>query len=229
MKLRLLGTMGAVFLAAQANAGENQVFRSPMDKVNYGIGVEVVRNFRNQGIEVDLDQVIKGMKDGLSGHVQLSEKELHRVMLAFQNELRQKQSALKKFAALDNRKKGEAFLAANKSREGVVTLPSGLQYRILKTTNGRKPTDTDTVECNYRGTLIDGTEFDSSYETGKPATFKVSEGVIPGWREALKLMPAGSTWQFFIPPQLAYGERGAGRQIGPNETLIFEVELLAIK
>ena len=221
--------MGIGLLAAQVHAEEQQVFRSPMDQVNYGIGVEVVRNFKNQGIEVDLDMVIKGMKDGLSGKILVSEKELRKTMTAFQTELRQKQATTRKFAAQDNRKKGDAFLAENKTKEGVVTLPSGLQYKILRAADGKKATDADTVECNYRGTLIDGTEFDSSYESGKPATFRVSEGVILGWKEALKLIPVGSKWQFFIPPQLAYGDRGAGRQIGPGETLIFEVELLAIK
>ena len=229
MKLKLMMVMGIGLLAAQVHAEEQQVFRSPMDQVNYGIGVEVVRNFKNQGIEVDLDMVIKGMKDGLSGKILVSEKELRKTMTAFQTELRQKQATTRKFAAQDNRKKGDAFLAENKTKEGVVTLPSGLQYKILRAVDGKKATDADTVECNYRGTLIDGTEFDSSYESGKPATFRVSEGVILGWKEALKLIPVGSKWKFFIPPQLAYGDRGAGRQIGPSETLIFEVELLAIK
>jgi len=230
MKLILIMVMAGIGVSAfQAYAEEQQSFRSPMDKVNYGIGVEVVRNFKNQGMEVDLDMVIKGMKDGLSGKILVPEKELRKSMTEFQTELRQKQSTAKKFAAQDNRKKGDAFLAENKTRDGVVTLPSGLQYRILKAADGKKATDADTVECNYRGTLIDGTEFDSSYENGKPAVFKVSEGMILGWKEALKLMPVGAKWQFFIPPQLAYSDRGAGRQIGPGETLIFEIELLAIK
>ena len=132
--------------------------------------------------------------------------------------------------AVDNNKKeGAAFLARNKTKQGVVTLPSGLQYKILKAGNGtKKPIGSDTVECHYRGTLINGTEFDSSYRRGQPASFPVS-GVIPGWTEALKLMPVGSKWQLFIPSQLAYGAQGAGRDIGPDATLIFEVELLAIK
>jgi FKBP-type peptidyl-prolyl cis-trans isomerase FklB len=130
-------------------------------------------------------------------------------------------------AAADNKKEGDAFLAENMKKEGVMALPSGLQYKILKAGSGKMPTDADTVECNYRGTFINGTEFDSSYRTGKPATLKV-KGVIPGWQEALKLMPVGSKWQLFIPPQLAYGERGSG-PIGPNATLIFDLELLAIK
>lgn len=229
MKMKLMIVVAGALLAAQVCAEENQTFRSPMDKVNYGIGVEVIRNFKNQGMDVDLDMVVKGMKGGLSGNVLISEKELRKMMTAFQTELRQKQATARKIAAMDNKKKGEAFLNGNKAKPGVVELPSGLQYKIIRAADGKKPTDADTVECNYRGTLIDGTEFDSSYESGKPATFKVSEGVIPGWKEALKLMSVGSKWQFFIPPQLAYGERGAGRQIGPGETLIFEVELLSVK
>ena len=128
----------------------------------------------------------------------------------------------------NNQKEGVAFMDENKTKEGVVTLSSGLQYKILKASSGKKPVETDTVECHYRGTLINGTEFDSSYRRGEPAAFPVS-GVIPGWTEALKLMPVGSKWQLFIPPQLAYGAQGAGRDIGPDATLIFEVELLAIK
>ena len=131
-------------------------------------------------------------------------------------------------AGAANSKEGTAFLAANKSKEGVVTLPSGLQYKILKAGTGPKPTASDTVVCNYSGTLISGKEFDSSYKRGQPATFPVS-GVIKGWTEALQLMPVGSKWQLFIPSDLAYGERGAGGDIGPDSTLIFEVELLSIQ
>jgi FKBP-type peptidyl-prolyl cis-trans isomerase len=127
-----------------------------------------------------------------------------------------------------NKKEGEAFLAANKSKPGVVTLPSGLQYKILTAGTGPKPTATDSVNCNYRGTLIDGKEFDSSYKRGKPVTFPVT-GVIKGWTEALQLMPVGSKWQLFIPSDLAYGDRGAGADIGPGATLVFEVELISIE
>ncbi len=133
-----------------------------------------------------------------------------------------------KAAAETNKKEGEAFLAANKANGGVVVLPSGLQYKVLTQGTGPKPVASDTVVCNYRGTLIDGKEFDSSYKRGQPATFPVS-GVIKGWTEALQLMPVGSKWQLFIPPDLAYGDRGASSDIGPGATLIFEVELLSIQ
>ncbi len=158
----------------------------------------------------------------------MSDEEMRTVMTAYQKEISQKQAEAAKIAAEKNKKEGDAFLAANKAKEGVITLPSGLQYKILKEGNGKKPTDADTVQVHYRGTLIDGTEFDSSIKRGQPASFPVKQ-IIPGWREALKLMPVGSKWQLFIPPELAYGARGAGGDIGPNATLIFEVELLAIK
>jgi FKBP-type peptidyl-prolyl cis-trans isomerase len=145
-----------------------------------------------------------------------------------QTELRKKQDEKKHAAGEANKKDGDAFLAANKGKEGVVTLPSGLQYKILTAGKGPKPTADDSVVCNYRGTLINGTEFDSSYKRGEPATFPVG-GVIKGWTEALQLMPVGSKWQLFVPSDLAYGERGPSPEIGPNSTLIFEVELLSIQ
>jgi len=229
MTLKWIIGLGLLVLASQVSAEETHVFRSQMDKVNYGIGVEVARKFKSQGVEVDLEFLVKGLKDALSGEVRIPDKELSRIMTAFQTELRQKHATAKRFSALDNRKKGEAFLAGNKIKEGVVTLPSGLQYKILKEAQGKKPTDADKVECSFRGTLIDGTEFDSNLEAEKRLPLKVSEVVVPGWREAFKLMPVGSRWQLFIPSQLAYGERGSAPAIGPNQTLILEVELLAIK
>ena len=138
-----------------------------------------------------------------------------------------KQAAASKRAAEENKKAGAAFLAENKGKEGVVTLPSGLQYKILKAGDGKKPTDADTVECHYRGTLIDGTEFDSSYARAA-GEVHARRGMIAGWREALKLMPVGSKWQLFVPPQLAYGEKGTGRHVGPNATLVYEMELLKV-
>ncbi len=171
----------------------------------------------------------EGLKDALrGGKTRLTEEEAKTVLTEVQNEVRKQQQEKMKEAADKNKTEGQAFLAANKDKEGVETLPSGLQYKIITEGTGPKPTASDTVVCNYRGTLIDGKEFDSSYKRGQPATFPVS-GVIKGWTEALQLMPVGSKWQLFIPSDLAYGERGAGAEIGPNSTLIFEVELISIK
>lgn len=171
----------------------------------------------------------RAFKDAISGSkTLLTDEEAQATITDMQKEVQGKMQAKMKEEGDANKKTGEDFLAANKTKDGVITLPSGLQYKILTTGSGPKPAASDTVECNYRGTLINGTEFDSSYKRGQPASFPVS-GVIKGWTEALQLMPVGSKWQLFIPPDLAYGERGAGGDIGPDETLIFEVELLSIK
>ena len=184
---------------------------------------------RQQSVEVDLSILMRGVKDSLAGSkTLLTEDEERTVLTALKAELRKKQEEKMAQAGEANTKEGQAFLAANKSKDGVVTLPSGLQYKILQAGTGPKPTTTDSVVCNYRGTLINGTEFDSSYKRGQPATFPVS-GVIKGWTEALQLMPAGSKWQLFVPAELAYGARGAGPGIGPNATLVFEVELISIQ
>lgn len=229
MKRTWIVVVGLSLLAARASAEEAPVLKTQQDKVSYSIGVEAGRNYKRMGVEVDANLLVKGLRDALSAEkLLMTDEEIRATMTAYQAELRQKQAQATRLAAENNKKAGEAFLAANKTKEGVVTLPSGLQYKILKAGNGKTPTETDTVECNYRGTLIDGTEFDSSYRRGQPAAVKVT-GVIPGWKEALKLMPVGSRWQLVIPHQLAYGERGVGRDIGPNATLIFEVELLTIK
>ena len=179
-------------------------------------------------VEINVDLVIRGLKDGIAGgKLLITEPELRNDRRT-QTELRQKHAQALTVAGVANRRAGDQFLGENGKKKDVVTLPSGLQYKILKAGDGKKPTDADTVECHYKGTLLDGTEFDSSYRDGRPATLKV-KGIIPGWTEALKLMPVGSKWQLFIPSHLAYGPRGAGRVIGPNSTLIFEVELLAVK
>jgi len=215
-------------MATQVQAEEPQPLTSQNDMLNYSIGVETGRNLKKQGVDVNLDLMVRGMKDGLSGEKPLiPEKTLRKIMNDLQVELRRTQAQTMRNRADDNKKKGEAFLASNKSKPGVVTLPSGLQYRVIKEGNGPRPQDTDTVLCNYRGTFLNGSEFDSSPE-GAPAKFTM-QTVVPGFREALKLMQTGSKWQVFIPPQLAYGPRGAGKDIGPNETLIFEMELVSLK
>jgi FKBP-type peptidyl-prolyl cis-trans isomerase FklB len=158
----------------------------------------------------------------------LSEQEVRETLAAFQTEMTAKQAELAKKMGEKNKKEGEAFLAENQKKEGVKTLPSGLQYRVIQAGTGKSPKATDEVTAHYRGTLIDGTEFDSSYRRGKPETLPIG-GVIAGWTEALQLMQEGAKWQLFVPSNLAYGERGAGRDIGPQATLIFEIELISIQ
>jgi FKBP-type peptidyl-prolyl cis-trans isomerase len=199
-------------------------------KASYAIGMNVGSGLHRQGIELDDAALLQGMKDALSGGKTLmTEDEARAALMKLQTEMQAKQQAKAQQEGDTNKKEGEAFLAANKGKEGVVTLPSGLQYKILKEGSGPKPTAADSVVSNYRGTLINGTEFDASEKHGGPATFPVS-GVIKGWTEALQLMPVGSKWQLFVPSDLAYGPRGTpGGPIGPNSTLIFEVELVSIK
>lgn len=229
MTMKWIAGLGILILAAQVSAGEPPALKTQKEKISYGIGVDMSRNFKKQGVEFDLKTLMKGFQDESAGKkLLMSEEDMRATLTAYQTELLQKRAQALRVAGEENKKTGDAFLAENKKKEGVVTLPSGLQYKILKAGDGKKPTESDTVECNYRGTLINGTEFDNSSRTGKPATFKVA-GLIPGWTEALQLMPVGSKWRLVIPPQLAYGERGAGSVIGPNATLIFELELLAIK
>jgi FKBP-type peptidyl-prolyl cis-trans isomerase FklB len=221
--------LGIVFLTAPATAAEIKSLDSEVDRISYGMGVDMARNFKRLGIMVNLDVLLKGMKDAQSGKkLLMTEKDLRLMMNIYQSDLMQRQADATRLTAEVNKKNGDAFLAANKEKEGVATLESGLQYKIIKAGNGRKPVEGDMIECNYRGVFINGKEFASSYETGAPAIFPF-EKVIPGWQEALKLMPVGSKWQLFVPPYLAYGASGAGRDIGPNQTLIFEIELLAIK
>jgi FKBP-type peptidyl-prolyl cis-trans isomerase FklB len=203
--------------------------KTQKDKVSYAIGLNIGKSLRKDSVEVDPNIFFRGLKDALAGaKTLLTEEEMKSVMTTLQSELRKQQEETMRQAGEINKKAGEAFLAENKTKEGVVTLPSGLQYKILKQGTGPKPSATDSVVCNYRGTLMDGTEFDSSYKRGQPATFPVS-GVIKGWTEAVQLMPVGSKWQLFVPSELGYGNRGAGADIGPNATLIFEVELLSIQ
>jgi FKBP-type peptidyl-prolyl cis-trans isomerase FklB len=203
--------------------------KTQKEKVSYSIGVNLGKNMKTQGIDIDQGLLSQGIKDGFNNSkTVMSDKEMEETMTTFQQEMMGKMQAKQKIDGDKNAKEGEVFLAANKKKEGVVTLPSGLQYKILKAGNGVKPTESQTVKCHYRGTLIDGKEFDSSYKRGEPTEFPVT-GVIKGWTEALQLMPVGSKWQLFIPSDLAYGSNGAGQVIGPNATLIFDIELLSIK
>ena len=191
--------------------------------------MNIGRSLKKQSDDIDSASLVRGLKDTLAGGtVLLTDEEAQAALSELQGEVRQKEEAEAQKAGEANMKEGEAFLADNKTKEGVVTLPSGLQYKILTAGTGPKPAASDTVVCNYRGTFINGTEFDSSYKRGQPASFPVGQ-VIKGWTEALQLMPVGSKWQLFIPPDLAYGQRGAGGAIGPNATLVFEVELLSIQ
>jgi len=192
------------------------------------MGMNLAMGLQRQGVTLDPALVARGMKDAAAGgKTLLTEDEVRATLQQLQSDIRQKMEAKAHEAAAGNRKEGETFLAANKTKEGVVALPSGLQYKILKEGTGPKPAASDTVTCNYRGTLINGNEFDSSYKRGQPASFPVG-GVIKGWTEALQLMPVGSKWQLFIPTDLAYGDSPPTRDIGPGDTLIFEVELLSI-
>lgn len=209
-----------------AFAQEKQVeFKDNKDKASYSIGLNIGSNLRHQSVDLNNDALVAGLRDGISGsQPRLNEQEVRDAMMALQKDMEQKQQA----AGEKNKADGEKFLAANKSKAGVKTTASGLQYKIEKEGKGNAPKPTDTVTVNYKGTLIDGTEFDSSYKRGEPATFPVG-GVIKGWTEALQLMKPGAKYQLFIPASLGYGERGAGRDIGPNSTLIFDVELLDVK
>jgi FKBP-type peptidyl-prolyl cis-trans isomerase FklB len=219
----------AVLVTGAAVAQEAPAFKSQKEKLSYSLGMDLGNQLHKQSVEIDADLFIQGLKDALSGgKTLLTEAEARAAINELQNELRKKQLEAAKAEADKNAKEGEAFLAANKAKEGVVTLESGLQYKILKAGDGPKPTLEDTVVCNYSGTLIDGAEFDSSYKRNQPATFAV-KGVIKGWTEALQLMPVGSKWQLFVPASLAYGPRSVGTLVRPNSTLIFEIELLSIK
>jgi FKBP-type peptidyl-prolyl cis-trans isomerase FklB len=230
MKIRMAAAAIAILaLGSWAQAQEPKGLKDQKEKLSYVIGVDIGKALEKQGVQIDPEIVAKGLKDGFSGgKLLMNDQEIQETMTAFQKEMRVKQEAALKQAGEKNKKEGEAFLTENKAKEGVKTLPSGLQYKVIKAGSGKKPKATDTVVTHYKGTLLDGTEFDSSYRRNQPATFKVN-GVIRGWTEALQLMEEGAKWILYVPSALAYGERGAGGQIGPNATLIFEVELVSIQ
>jgi FKBP-type peptidyl-prolyl cis-trans isomerase FklB len=227
MKL-LVALIGILMLAGLVHA-DDMLLKTEKDKISYAIGMDIGKNLKRQPIELNPEAISQGVWDALTeGKTLMTEQEYIDTMTAFRNEMAQKQAEQMKEAGEKNKKEGKEFLSENKKKEGIVTTESGLQYKVITKGTGESPKATDTVTVNYKGTLINGKEFDSSYRRGQPASFPVN-GVIKGWTEALQLMKVGAKWQLFIPSELAYGERGAGRDIGPNSTLIFDVELLSIK
>ena len=205
------------------------VLKTDKEKLSYAIGMNIGQSMKKDSLDIDPAILSRAIKDAVTGSKPaMTEEEARTIVTAFRTEMVKKQQAEAQKAGEVNKQAGDKFLAENKTKDGVVTLPSGLQYKVIKQGDGPKPTASDTVVTNYRGTLIDGKEFDSSYKRGQPATFPVGQ-VIKGWTEALQLMPVGSKWQLYIPSNLAYGDRGAGGDIGPNSTLVFDIELLSIQ
>jgi FKBP-type peptidyl-prolyl cis-trans isomerase FklB len=225
MVFALAGLMTTAVFAADAASD----LTSNQQMVSYSIGVDLGRNMAKQKLDLDINSLSAGLKDGFSGtQLKLSEDKMKEVLMSFQKEFVAKRNAEVQQKAQQNLKAGQDFLANNKKQPGVVTLPDGLQYKVMTMGTGPKPTQTDTVKVDYTGTLINGTVFDSSEKQGQPISFKVNQ-VIKGWTEVLQLMPVGSTWQVFIPADLAYGAQAVGNVIGPNETLIFTIHLISIE
>ncbi len=230
--MKFINVLGLVFAIAVLAACNQQTDRTSLEttneKISYAIGLDIGNNLRSLGTDIDIDILVQAIRDTLERDKSLmTQAEMIKAMQEFSNQLQAKDSGHTAEDAEKNRIEGEAFLSTNQKKPGVTTTASGLQYKIIKEGGGPKPAATDEVTVHYRGTLIDGTEFDSSYKRDKPATFPLN-GVIAGWTEGLQLMNKGSKFEFYIPSELAYGSRGAGDKIGPNATLIFEVELLSI-
>lgn len=228
MKLVAMAIMGLTMSAAVA-AADAPVPSTDLDKLSYSVGIDLGKNLKKQGIEINPTVMAQGIQDAMSGgNMLMTEQQMKDSLSKFQKDLMAKHAAEAEKLAVANKEKGDAFLSKNKANAGVVTLPSGLQYKIITAGTGAKAAKEDEVTVEYTGKLIDGTVFDSTDKAGKPATFKVTQ-VIPGWTEALQLMPAGSTWEIYVPSNLAYGPRSVGGPIGPNETLIFNVHLISVK
>lgn len=228
-KSRIIGACVLAAISTGALAADAPAFKSDKEKLSYAIGASIGRNFVKEGTDVDVDILMSSLKAALAGQkMQLSDKEVRVVMSQYENDLRKKMAISRQKAANENRQKGEAFLAEFRKQPGVQSTPGGVLYQVLAAGSGtRKPIETEAVEVNYRGTLIDGTEFDAT-EAGHPATLKVM-ALITGWKQALTMMPVGAKWHIVIPAELAYGERGVGADIGPNQTLVFDLELVSIK
>ncbi|MFH0764971.1 MAG: FKBP-type peptidyl-prolyl cis-trans isomerase [Calditrichota bacterium] len=231
MKTRWLVLLLAAVSSCQGQGGAAKQIKleTQMDKVSYAIGLDIGRSFKEQTMEINADALVKGIRDALAGGATLmTDEEVKTAMETWQEDMMNKMDPDRKDNAGMNKTEGETFLQENKTKEGVITLPSGLQYKVLKEGTGSSPKLEDEVVTHYQGRLINGKVFDSSYDRGEPISFPVN-GVIAGWTEALQLMKEGSKWELFVPSNLAYGSRGAGPDIGPNATLIFEVELIKVK
>jgi FKBP-type peptidyl-prolyl cis-trans isomerase FklB len=230
LSLALTSAFGAPLLAvAPAQSDDKAALKSDDAKAAYIMGHQTGANFKRNGVELDVDSFLKGLKAGVDGKDStFSQSETQTIMESFQKKVTAKRDELRASEGKVNKEAGAQFLEANKKKEGVKVTASGLQYKVITEGKGKKPSASDTVTTHYKGTLIDGKVFDSSYDRGEPATFPVS-GVIKGWTEALQMMPVGSKWELYIPSELAYGSRGAGADIGPDATLVFEVELISIK
>lgn len=229
MKRLWIAFFCVALVTIQLSAQKKTTLKTQKEKISYIIGTDIGKNLKKQSIDVSPELLFKGIKDAFAGDkFLLTDQEIQEVMGAFQQEMMAKQSEKMSKLSAANKKDGEAFLEANKKKDSVITLPSGLEYKVVVEGTGKTPTANDTVTTHYRGMLIDGTEFDNSYKRGEPATFPV-KGVIAGWTEALQLMKTGSKWKLYIPSNLAYGDRGAGQLIGPGATLIFDIELISVK
>lgn len=231
MKIKLVAAaaMGLVMSSTMA-ANDVTTLKTDTDKLSYSIGEDLGKNFKRQGIDINAAAMAQGINDGMTNNPKslMTDDQVKEVLSKFQKDMMAKRAAEITKKADENKANGEKFLSENKIKPGVVTLPSGLQYKIIKNGSGEKPSREDMVTVEYTGHLINGEVFDSTSKTGKPATFKLSQ-VIPGWIEALQLMPAGSTWEVYVPASLAYGDRSVGGPIGPNETLIFNIHLISVK
>lgn len=229
-KVLLVAILSVGVAACQQKDLNKADLKTQKDKVSYSIGLDIGKTLKKQSIEIEPAALLQGMKDAIAKDslYLLTDAEIQEVMKNFQQEMMTKQNAKMKEMGEKNKKEGEAFLAANKSKPGVKTTASGLQYKVINSGTGATPGPNDKVKCNYVGTLINGTEFDNSYKRGEPITFPVG-GVIKGWTEALQMMKVGDKWQLFIPSELAYGDQGMGQAIPPSSTLIFEVELLGVE
>jgi FKBP-type peptidyl-prolyl cis-trans isomerase len=228
MKLNLTAIALGTGLTFHAAAGELQTLKTERDKASYAVGVEVARSFQRQDIDINVDLMTQGIKDAFSkSRLRMPEKDLRTLFISVQAEARKNMVLNRRAAAELNRRAGAAFLADNGSKPEVVKLPDGVQYTIIKSGNGSLPRESDTIECDYRGNLLNGTEFDAS-QPGTPSHLKISSISPPGWKEVLRRMPVGSKWRIVVPAAAGYGEQGVGSEIGPNETLIYETELLGI-